>query len=119
MVIVHFELKFYYKDFATAMRNQVEVNVAGRKLRVACPKGQESALLSAANELTKRIDEANASKSISTPEQVMLMTALNLANELLQTQQAQEKERLETQSKIELLQSTIEQALLPKQNKSA
>ena len=101
------------------MRNQVEINVAGRKLKVACPKGQESALLSAANELTKRIETANGNGSLSTPEQAMMMAALNLANDLLQTQQAQEKERVETQSKIELLQSTIEQALLPQQNKRA
>ncbi len=101
------------------MRNQVEINVAGRKLKVACPKGQESALLSAANELTKRIETASGNGSLSTPEQAMMMAALNLANDLLQTQQAQEKERVETQSKIELLQSTIEQALLPQQNMRA
>lgn len=100
------------------MRHQVEINVAGRKLKVACPKGQESALISAAAELTKRIELASSGNSIATPEQVMLMTALNLANDLLKSQQAQEKDRVETQSKIELLQSTIEQALL-QQNKSA
>ncbi len=101
------------------MRHQVEVNVAGRKLRIACPKGQESALITAASELTTRIDEAKAANGISTPEQVMLMVALNLTNDLLMTRQAQEKERLETQSKIELLQSTIEQAILIQQGKSA
>ncbi|WP_286262260.1 cell division protein ZapA [Thalassotalea atypica] len=119
MVIVHPDINEFNKDFATAMRHQVEINVAGRKLRVACPKGEESALIAAANELTQRIELANKSNSVATPEQAMLMTALNLANDLLKTQKAQEKDRVETQNKIELLQSTIEHALLSQQSKSA
>ena len=119
MVIVHVDINDFNKDFATAMRHQVEINVAGRKLKIACPKGEESALLAAANELTQRIEQANSVNSVTTPEQIMLMTALNLANDLLKTQKAQVKDRIETQNKIELLQSTIEHALLSQQSKSA
>lgn len=97
----------------------VEVNIVDRKLKVACPIGQESALLSAAHELTARLDKAGASKAISTPEQTLLMTALNLANDLLQTKQQLKLEQQENQNKIALLQSTIEQALSPTKKKSA
>lgn len=100
------------------MRNKVEVTIADKKVKIACPKGQESALFAAASELNSRIEKLGSSDVITTPEQVMMMAALNLANDLLQSQQAQEKERQETASKIALLQSTIEQALAP-QNKSA
>lgn len=89
----------------------VEVNIADRKLKIACPIGQETALLTAAQELSSRLDKAAASKTISTPEQTMLMTALNLANDLLQTQQQLKIEQQDQQAKIDLLQSTIEQAL--------
>ena len=41
----------------------VEITVADRKLKVACPIGQESALLSAAAELSERLSKANNSKS--------------------------------------------------------
>jgi len=61
----------------------VEINVVDRKLKVACPIGQESSLLNAAAELSERLTTAHRSKSIATPEQALLMTALNLANDLL------------------------------------
>ncbi len=47
------------------------------------------------------------------------MTALNLANELLQTKAQLSQEKEDNKSKIELLQSTIEQALLSNKNKQA
>ena len=97
----------------------VEINIVDRKLKVACPIGQETALLSAAQELSNRLTKARACKTISTPEQTLLMTALNLANDLLQTQQLLKIEQQENQSKIALLQSTIEQAISPKNRKIA
>ncbi|MEW6993150.1 cell division protein ZapA [Colwelliaceae bacterium MEBiC 14330] len=97
----------------------VEINIVDRKLKVACPIGQETALLSAAQELSARLAKAGASKTISTPEQTLLMTALNLSNDLLQTQQKLMLEQQENQDKIALLQSTIEQALSPSKKKSA
>ena len=97
----------------------VEINIVDRKLKIACPIGQETALLSAAQELSERLSKAGASKSISTPEQTLLMTALNLANDLLKTQQQLKVEQQENQDKIALLQSTIEQALSSSSKKSA
>jgi len=89
----------------------IEIKVIDRKLKISCPTGKETALVSAANELNSRLAKASNGNAITTAEQTLLMTALNLANDLLQSQQALEKERKENQSKIELLQSTIEQAL--------
>lgn len=97
----------------------VEIKVLERKLKVACPSGQETALLSAAEELSKRLATANDSKAITTPEQSLLITALNLANDLLQAQEKLKVEQQENQEKITLLQSTIEQALAPADNKRA
>ena len=97
----------------------VEINVIDRKLKVACPIGQESALLNAAAELTARLTAANGSKSIATPEQTLLMTALNLANDLMVANQKLKTEQEENKQKIALLQSTIEQALSPKSKKQA
>ena len=73
--------------FLQMAQRTVEINIVDRKLKVACPIGQETALLSAAQELSARLAKAGASKTISTPEQTLLMTALNLSNDLLQTQQ--------------------------------
>ena len=100
-------------------KQTVEIKVIERKLKVACPRGQETALVSAAAELNNRLEKAINSDAITTPEQALLITALNLANDLLQCQQQMETERSQTQSKIELLQSTIEQALASQDAKSA
>jgi cell division protein ZapA len=91
----------------------VEINVLDRKLKVACPIGKESALLSSAAELSDRLMKVQNSKSTGTPEQALLMTALNLANDLLATKQQLSAEQKENQHRIALLQSTIEQALAP------
>ncbi len=97
----------------------VEIDIVDRKLKKACPTGQETALLSAARELTLRLTKASESKVVSTPEQTLLMTALNLANDLLKAQQQLKIEQKDNQQKIELLQSTIEQALAPINKKTA
>jgi cell division protein ZapA len=92
-------------------KQTVEIKVLERKLTISCPSGQESALVHSANELNLRLEKINKSPAITTPDQALLMTALNLADDLLKMHQQIEKERQETKSKIELLQSTIEQAL--------
>ena len=97
----------------------VEINIVDRKLKIACPIGQETALLSAAQELSDRLNKAGKSKTISTPEQTLLMTALDLANDLLKTQQQLKIEQQENQNQIALLQSTIEQAISPTNKKIA
>jgi len=97
----------------------VEINIIDRKLKVACPIGQETALLSAAAELTLRLSKANKSKSIASPEQAILMTALNLTNELLETKQKLKAEQVDHKKKIALLQSTFEQAISSSNKKQA
>jgi len=97
----------------------VEINIVDRKLKIACPIGQETALLTAAQELSDRLTKAGASKTITTPEQTLLMTALNLANDLIKAQQKLKLEQQDNKEKIALLQSTIEQALSPTNKKSA
>jgi len=101
-------------------QHNVTIEIANRRLKITCPKGQESALLQAANEVNKRLATSNKkSQSQKTPEQAMLMTAVNLANDLLTQKQEFELKYQEMQSKIDLLQQTIEQAVNPPKNKKA
>lgn len=93
-------------------QNTVTINVANKSFKIACPVGEESALLAAAHELTARFNTINEKASASTSaEQSMMMAALNLSYDLLNLKKSAEKEKITLQSKIELLQSTIEQAL--------
>lgn len=97
----------------------LEIEIAGKSLKIACPEGEESALLKSAQELSARIEKANQLNPIAKPESTLLMIALNLTNELIALKADVVQERVETQEKIALLQSTIEQAIMDTSNKKA
>lgn len=93
-------------------QHTVTINVANKRLKIACPAGHESALLLAADEINKRLEnDTKKAVSVKTPEQALVMMSLNLANDLIQARAELEIEREKMQSKIELLQNTIEQAV--------
>ena len=97
-------------------QQKIEIILGEKTLKIACPPGEESALIYAAEELNKRLILAKNSTVITTPEQTLLMTALNLSNDLLKIKAHLAQERKENQSKIELLKSTIKNALLKTNN---
>lgn len=92
-------------------QTSVEITIAERKLRIACPSGHESALLAAAAEVNLRLGDVYKNKAVSSTEQALMMTSLNLAYELAVTKQKLAQERKENKSKIKLLQSSFENAL--------
>ena len=93
-------------------QHTVTINVANKRLKIACPAGHESALLQAAEEINKRLEkDIKKSAAMKSPEQALVMMSLNLANDLIQARADLEQEREKMQSKIELLQTTIEQAV--------
>ena len=95
-------------------QHTVTINVANKRLKIACPVGHESALLLAAEEINDRLADTSKKKSATnTPEQSLVMMSLNLAHDLIQARKELEQERERMQSKIELLQTTIEQAVNP------
>jgi cell division protein ZapA len=100
-------------------QHSVTVEVANRRLKISCPAGQESSLLLAAKELNQRLLNDSKSYSIKTPEQSLVMTALNLSNDLLAARRELEQERAAMQSKIDLLQMTIKQAVTSQHLKKA
>ena len=101
-------------------KHHVSIEIANRRLKVACPKGQESALLLAADEVNQRLNKDSKKNTASkSPEQMMVMTALNLANDLLASKQKLAQQRKIMQTKIDLLQTTIEQAVNTEQQNKA
>jgi len=92
-------------------QSAVNIVINGRKLKVACPNGQESALIASSKELDQRLTAFMQKNNCASVEQALLMTALNLTNDLLMLKNQQKQERIAAEEKIALLQSTIEQAL--------
>lgn len=93
-------------------QHSVTIEIAERRMKIACPKGQESALLQAAQEVNERLLQTKQQKNnTKTPEQNLLMTTLNLANDLIKSQQQFTQEKLAMKNQIDLLQATITQAV--------
>ncbi|MGJ8693414.1 MAG: cell division protein ZapA [Thalassotalea sp.] len=100
-------------------KSAVSISINGRSLKVGCPSGEESALLAAAKELDNRLMALIATGHCSSYEQALLLTALNLTNDLLKQQNKSAEEKTNYESKVALLQSTIEQALIDQTYKQA
>ncbi|WP_406664571.1 cell division protein ZapA [Gallaecimonas sp. GXIMD1310] len=95
-----------------ASQDTLDIAVFGRRFRVACPAGQQGALRQAARELDERLKTLKDSSELSNREQLLTMAALNLAHEL-HLAEAQSREYAEAMdTKIRVLQETIEQALV-------
>jgi cell division protein ZapA (FtsZ GTPase activity inhibitor) len=63
---------------------QLTVAVLGRQMKIACPAGQEEKLQNAMLELEQRVSNTRYQPGVHGAEDVLLMIALNLCNELLE-----------------------------------
>ena len=63
--------------------NYLDVTIFGREYRVACAPGEESALQASVRLLDGRMNEVAGKLKSANSERVAVMTALNLAHELL------------------------------------
>jgi cell division protein ZapA len=61
----------------------IEVSLLGQDYHIACPAGQEEALLVAAQFLDEKIQALSASLKKPVPERLAVMAALNLAHDYL------------------------------------
>ncbi|MDX1655263.1 MAG: cell division protein ZapA [Candidatus Competibacteraceae bacterium] len=64
---------------------QVSLQILDNEYRVACPANERESLLAAANHVNDRMQEIRASGRILGQERIAVMTALQLAYELLGT----------------------------------
>lgn len=63
--------------------SSVSIRVLDKDYTVACPAGEETALLSSADLLNKKIKEIKDRGSIIGSERIAVMAALNLAHEFI------------------------------------
>ena len=70
------------------MSEPVEVKVLDREFTVGCEPGERDKLMAAAQFLDARMREVRGSNRMAALDRVAVVTALNLAAELLQSKQA-------------------------------
>lgn len=89
----------------------ISVSILDREYQFACEAGERQALQSAASFLDERMRSVQGGGRLMALERIAVMTALNLADELLKLQQ-HEKYRVEkVDSRIRMLADELDDAL--------
>ena len=65
----------------------INVTILDKEYKIACPPGEQSALLASAEYLDNKMREVRDSGSIIGSERIAVITALNIAHELLHANQ--------------------------------
>ncbi len=73
------------------MSNALPINISilDKEYKIACPSGEQSALLASAEYLDRKMREVRDSGSIIGSERIAVITALNIAHDLLNSSQPQ------------------------------
>lgn len=89
----------------------MDITLLERTYKVSCPQGQEVALQQAADVLNQKLLQTKAQSKLTNPEQVAVMTALNLCHEWMQQEREQQQKVAALEDKLKLLQDTLEQVM--------
>ncbi len=89
----------------------VSINIFGKEYQVACEKEDQPALVAASTLLDSRMREIRSAGKILGTERVAVMAALNIAHELIESQQNKHQNSDVAFDKIKALQEQVEAAL--------
>ncbi len=89
----------------------LDVTIMGREFRVACPEGEQQALLESVDYLDKKMREIRGDGKVIGVERIAIMAALNIAHEFLSTRLAGSFDIGEYKRRMKAMQLQIEQAM--------
>ncbi len=89
----------------------LDVNIMGRNYRVTCADDEREALLAAVAYVDKKMTEIKAGSKVAGTERIAVMTALNIANELLSVKLGSGFDIAELKRRMNSVQSKLDQAL--------
>ena len=89
----------------------VTVRILEKEYRVACPAEEQEALRSSALYLDRRMREVRDSGKVVGMDRIAVITALNIAHEMLQQKSHRESYAHSVSSRIRSLQEKIDSAL--------
>ena len=89
----------------------INVSILDKDYKVACPAGEQSALLESARFLDNKMREVRDSGNILGSERIAVITALNMANELLRTSNLDKEIGPELPPRLKDLESKISRVL--------
>lgn len=89
----------------------LDVTILDREFRVTCPEEQRAELIEAVTYVDKKMCEIRDGGKVVTVERIAIMTALNIANELLNTRLGTGFDMGEFKRRMEHMQAVIDTAL--------
>lgn len=89
----------------------LDVTIMGRGYRVTCADDEREALLAAVAYVDKKMTEIKAASKVAGTERIAVMTALNIANELLSIKIGSGFDIAELKRRMNSVQSKLDQAL--------
>ena len=89
----------------------INISILDKDYKVACPPGEQSALLESARFLDGKMREVRDSGNIMGSERIAVITALNMANDLLQTSNLDKEIGAELPPRLKDLESKISRVL--------
>lgn len=93
------------------MSRSLDVSIMGREFRVACPEGEEQALLDAVAYLDHKMNDIRDTGKIVGTERIAIMAALNITHELLSARLPGGFDIGEFKRRMGLMQAQVEQAM--------
>ena len=89
----------------------INISILDKDYKVACPAGEQSALLESAKFLDNKMREIRDSGNIIGSERIAVITALNMANDLLHTSNVDKEIGQELPPRLKDLESKISRVL--------
>ncbi len=89
----------------------INISILDKDYKVACPPGEQSALLESAKFLDNKMRETRDTGNIMGSERIAVITALNMANDLLHTSNVGKEIGKELPPRLKDLESKISRVL--------
>jgi cell division protein ZapA len=89
----------------------ITIRILDKEYRIGCPEGEEDQLQAAARLLDERMKDIRRGGKVIGSERIAVMTALNLAHELLSKQQDQGEQADAAVRRVRTLRERVEAAL--------
>ena len=89
----------------------ISIIILDKEYKVACPVGEQTALLASAKYLNDKMREVRDSGSMLGSERIAVITALNIANDYLSSQAAKNHISEDLSPRLKNLETKISQAL--------
>ena len=89
----------------------INVSILDKDYKISCPPGEQSALLESARFLDDKMREVRDSGNIMGSERIAVITALNIANDLLRTSNLEKEIGQELPPRLKDLESKITRVL--------